>query len=247
MSHLFIKFFKNEFFISIITWISLLLILLIVADKMLLPWIAGQNRKTVTIPLLIGLDPEKAESLLDDLNLNVEWSEKSQYSLTIAEGKVMSQIPQEGHKVKEGRTIKLVKSQGLKQIEMPNLEGRTKKDAELMLSQIGLYIKGIEDGSHTTLPRNSIIRTIPEAGTGIRTGDSVVLVVCKSSQGVMVPPLDGKTLEEAQILLENANLRLGDIRRKTQSDAISETIIEQNPKAGERLKAQSSIQVTVAE
>ena len=58
-------------------------------------------------------------------------------------GKIYSQLPKPGSKIKEGRLIKVWVSKGQKQIEVPDLSGMDLFDAKVLVENQGIVIKYI--------------------------------------------------------------------------------------------------------
>lgn len=118
--------------------------------------------------------------------------------------------------------------------EMPDLQDQEENEQEQEVSTLYKVLVSL-GGVLATLVLISII--------------SVALVVwlpnIGSSKGVDVPNLKGKTVEEAEILLESLKLKLNVIGEEVSEQAEVGTIIKQNPGENSRLKANSVIEVTI--
>ncbi len=91
-----------------------------------------------------------------------------------------------------------------------NCSGMDPRQADDVLSKKGLvteikYIPG------KNMVNGTVIRTTPEAGAPVKTGETVVLYVCKGDvcPVVTVPNLSGMTYEQARNTLKAAGLNLG--------------------------------------
>ncbi|WP_275266276.1 stage V sporulation protein D [Calorimonas adulescens] len=117
-------------------------------------------QKDVTVPNLIGNNVNDAAKQLDELHL--------QYSIEGVGNKVVDQIPKEGEKIKEGSMVILYldgKSEG--NVRVPDLKGKTIREASDILSSYGLKINIKGDGY--------CVSQDPEAGTEVAPGTIVNL------------------------------------------------------------------------
>ncbi|MDQ3016962.1 MAG: PASTA domain-containing protein [Bacteroidota bacterium] len=79
----------------------------------------------------------------------------------------------------------------------------------------------------------------------IEKGDELEFIISERSGAIVeVPDLVCKTYEEAQFLLENLGLLVGSLSGDTTDEAVT-YIIEQEPAAGEEIKMESAINLTI--
>ena len=83
----------------------------------------------------------------------------------------------------------------------------------------------------------------------IEKGDVLDFVISEKSGGIVaVPDLECKTYEEAQFLLENLGLVVGEVtERGTIETMATAYIIDQEPKAGEEIMMETPILITVSQ
>src|SRR5208282_1024100 len=86
--------------------------------------------REVTIPKLVGMSPLEAEraSAASGLQLVVE---RQFFSPDIPEGKIMTQIPPPGTKVRRGWSIRAAQSLGVQRVTIPDVTGGSERVAEL--------------------------------------------------------------------------------------------------------------------
>jgi beta-lactam-binding protein with PASTA domain len=128
---------------------------------------------------------------------------------------------------------------------MPNLLDRPEAVAVAILGRFGLKV-GQRLTQRAPDRVGLVISQEPAAGTPITTTTSVTLVIGTVEQGdtVPVPKIVGRTVEEAEKLLKEASLRLGQ-RRERRGDPVG-TVLEQSPAAGTLVAPDSAVNVVIA-
>ncbi len=116
-------------------------------------------------------------------------------------------------------------------VEMPKLIGETVKDAQGTLEDIGLEVNDIKEKEDQDFPPGVIVDQEPSEGTKIGKGKGVTLFVNKSDGGlVQVPSVVGKTLEDAERLLEEAGFQIGNETNAYSEDIPEDEVMAQNPR-----------------
>ncbi len=229
---------KSAFLKALVLWAVSIVILAFLIDKLLMPTFAGAFAKTGTIPDLVRMTPVAAEAALTEAGFKYEWLEEGRYSADVDSGKVLVQMPVAGRTAKLGRTVRLTKSLGLRVVEIPDLRGKSQKQAAISLSRAGLVQGATVKGAHASIPRNVVIRTIPDAGEKVRVGDTVKVVInAGDSKGkVLLPDFSGQQLDDVYSQLDKLGFKLGKITRQKDSEGRRPgTVLETNPKSGDYL------------
>lgn len=132
-----------------------------------------------------------------------------------------------------------------KQVTVPNLAGSTLEDATSKLAALRLNVgsKKREDSSEAP---NVVLSQSPPANTGVDSGSSVDLVLSQES-GVEVPPLVGESLPDARQSLADHQLHVGTIERKPKAGVPRNTVIQEFPVAGEKVKSGTGVDLMVSE
>ena len=235
---------------AIIVWAVGLVVLAFAVDKLLLPIFAGEFSSTGTVPNLEGLAPEVAEKKLDSAGFKFEWLEEGRYNSQVPAGMVLVQMPAAGRVAKLGRTVKLTKSLGVREVEIPDLRGKSQKQAEITLTRAGLVQGEIVKGAHASIPRGVVIRTEPMAGNVVRMGDTVKVVISAGATmgKVMLPSFEGEIMDNVYPKLEQLGFRVGKIKRvKGENGERSGTVLETAPKEGDYLKPDSKIDFVIVD
>ena len=235
---------------AIIVWVIGLVILAIVVDKIVLPIFAGSFTSTGEVPALEGLSAEAAQAKLDSAGFKYEWLEEGRYNSQVPAGMVLVQMPAAGRIAKLGRTVKLTKSLGIREVEIPDLRGKSQKQAEISLTRAGLVQGEIVKGAHASIPRGVVIRTEPMAGNKVRMGDTVKVIISAgvTTGKVMLPSFEGEMMDNVYPKLEKLGFQVGKIKRvKGENGEMSGTVLETAPKEGDYLKPDSKIDFIVVD
>lgn len=231
-------------------WLVLIVVLAVVVDKLVMPVFAGHFASTGEVPNLEGMSEEAAQKTLDDAGFKYEWLVEGRYSTQVPAGMVLVQVPAAGRTAKLGRTVKLTKSLGLREVEIPDLRGKSQKQASISLSRAGLVQGAIVKGAHQSIPRGVVIRTIPMAGQKVRVGDTVKVVISAGvTQGnTLLPDFSGEQIDDVYAKVEQLGFKVGKIKRKKDADDRQPgTVIETMPKHGDYLPPDTKINFVIAD
>ncbi|MGE5054502.1 MAG: PASTA domain-containing protein, partial [Acidobacteriota bacterium] len=128
---------------SAVRFVLLALVLLVVAMVSGLTAmrfaIHGQE---VTVPALVGMSPAEAEREVAGLGLQMT-IERQYYSPEVAEGKIMSQLPLSGTKVRRGWQVRVAQSLGPTRVAIPDVTGESEHAAELNIRRRGLDVASL--------------------------------------------------------------------------------------------------------
>lgn len=182
-----------------------------------------------SVPRVIGSDLQAAREAIARAGLKPEKAEEVRHP-TLAPGTVVWQDPPPGVVVPQGTSVQLSVSTGPQRVPVPDVTGYDQSLGTELLEAAGLRVGAIES-AQTAVPKGVIVNTRPPAGAALVPGGRVTVVVSVGAPTIVVPDLQGLTLEEARAALEQAGLSLGTYFRRT-SSARAGTIIEQRPAAG---------------
>jgi len=116
-------------------------IFILLLDNLIMPWFVSSPETTV--PQVVGLQVSEAVNTLEADGFEPLISDTS-YGLKVPVGAVFFQKPDAGAVVKEGRTVFLFVSGGLKTIQVPVLKGKSILDAKFALERLGLKLGRVE-------------------------------------------------------------------------------------------------------
>jgi serine/threonine-protein kinase len=202
----------------------------------------------MTVPNVEGMTADAARQVLEDSSLvAVESGVRPDPGTPV--GTVVDQNPPPGAVVKEGRRIYLTLSGGEVLVGVPALRGRSLRDAKFALERQGLKIGQISYATSDTYPQNTIIGQSLAEDRRVPRGSQIGVTVSqgRSSSQTQVPSLEGKTLAEAQRLLERSGLVLGTVTRQVSADLLPNTVIEQVPPAGSSVRQGQAVDILVVQ
>jgi serine/threonine-protein kinase len=187
----------------------------------------------------------EATDRLEGIGLRVETEER--FSDTIEDDHVISQSHAEGESLKAGYTITLTVSKGPQLIKVPTIRQKTIAEAEIILENAGLML-GEATYTFSELPEGYIVEQSPEAGTDMNEGGRVSVVVSEGPESslVLMPGLVGKTVEEAEGVLEPLNLLIGEITYESSGEHGIDEIIRQSVEAGTEIEEGERVDLVVS-
>ncbi len=202
---------------------------------------------TVTIPeSLIGKTEAAATNALKQLGLMVKTQTGS--SSTVEKGHVYGCNPKTGTDVKVGTEVIVYISSGpaVEKVAVPDLLSKTESEAKELLEKNNL--SGEADYKYSNdVGAGKVISQDPKPGTRVDEGSKVSYVVSLGTEETMirVPKLTGRTLEEAKVLLEENNLKLGDVSEQTSSTDAGK-VISQSISSGTEVSEDTTIDLVVS-
>lgn len=222
-----------------------LLVLALLLDRVIMPLYTRQGDVSL-LPRVVGMPIDEARALLDSLGFPVNVEHRVDDSgPRVAADEVLEQFPRGNLQTRTGRTVHLTLSAGKSAFEMTDLRGKSERQVQVLLGDIGLEVDTLgtqwrfdEDAPGTVLKHE------PRAGRSIQRGQKVKLVYSLGPrpETVEVPSLLGLDTEAARRRLQRAGLELGDIETEIQPDRPA-GIRGQEPLAGSRLAPESPVSI----
>jgi serine/threonine-protein kinase len=158
-------------------------------------------------------------------------------------GTVFRQVPVGGKKVDEGSTVTLFVSNGPSTVKVPDVLGLTEADAKRRIRRADLR-PVVEQENSRRAPAGNVIRTDPGPSAAIERGSRVTLIVSSGAKEVMVPDVTGQDQTEAAATLRDKGL--GPFLRERDSSEPVDTVVDQNPKAGQLIEEGSTVTLYVS-
>ena len=210
--------------------IALLLSLLLVAGIGVGAWWFGWERYTTT-PAVLNLDEAAAAATLEEAGLETEVGEPA-YSESLDAGLVITTDPEPGSRVLDGGTVTLVLSLGPERYDVPDLAGMTEDEAQDALAATNLDFGESAGRWSETVPEGQVVRSSPRAGTTLKPGATVDLVVSRGRKPLEIKDWTGKPFDSAQQALERRRLEVS-VTGEEFSDSVPEGyVISQEPTTG---------------
>lgn len=194
----------------------------------------------VDIPSTVGLDYERAVSLITDADM--EPVTEGRYSNIYPEGVVISQTPEGGERGRRNKDVNLVVSMGPEPVYLPDTAGLGKSEALKVLAECGFPTVYVEYDCMEGPAIDTVLRQNPNDGTA-QPGTDITLTV--NSSPITMPSLIGKTRQQALDTLEALSLH-AEVIEGYSNDDLPDTVVLQNPPLGTTLIRGSSVSITVA-
>jgi eukaryotic-like serine/threonine-protein kinase len=170
----------------------------------------------VAVPLLVGLAPAEAERKVAELGLQIS-IERQYYSPQIAEGRIVSQLPLPGTKVRRGWQVRVAQSLGPIRVTIPDVTGNSEHAAELNIRRRGLDIASMAQVETPEIPADQVLAQSPTANATQVAAPKISLLVSAAAppQAFVMPSFVGQPLGSASRSLQEAGFRLGDVSLAT--------------------------------
>jgi beta-lactam-binding protein with PASTA domain len=166
----------------------------------------------VAVPPLVGLSPAEAERAVSGLGLQVS-IERQYYSPQIPEGKIMSQLPLPGTKVRRGWQVRVAQSLGPTRVTIPDVTGQSEHAAELNIRRRGLDVASMAQVQAVDIPGEQVLAQNPTANATQVTAPKISLLVSEAAepQSFVMPSFVGQALGSVNRALQDAGFRLGNV------------------------------------
>ena len=200
----------------------------------------------VIVPNVAWLSVDEAKAKLAKYGLKARIAEKA-YEKRVPEGRIISQRPEAGRRVKLRRVINLKVSIGERMVLVPNLVGRPISQIEIVLSEAGLKIGEKRFEESEQYQSGVVISQGPLPDEEVSVGSEVDVVIAENpSFGIVrVPNLVSKSIDEAKGIL--GSLKLNCIVFYHETKQFKEgTVISQEPIEGEELRMGEVVRVFVS-
>jgi beta-lactam-binding protein with PASTA domain len=166
----------------------------------------------VQVPAIVGLTPPEAEHAVAGLGLQIE-VERQYYSAQIPEGRIMTQLPLAGAKVRRGWQVRVAQSMGPQRVSIPDVTNQSERAAELNIRRRGLEVSSIAEMQVPGTPADQVLAQSPPANASQvaapKTGLLVTIAADPSSY--VMPSFIGQPLGSASRILQDAGFKLGNV------------------------------------
>lgn len=159
------------------------------------------------IPDVVGMTVEQAEEELKELGVTLVVARQEE-ALKYDKGYIFKQLTSKGTELPEGAKLQVYVSTGLKEIEIPDVSGKTEEEAIEALVDAGFeekYIK-VKTEEHMTVKKDLVIKTDPEAGEGRNYKARITIYISTGVGKTFMPDIVGLSREDAEKALKDAGL-----------------------------------------
>lgn len=133
-----------------------------------------------------------------------------------------------------------------KEAIVPDIQNKSAASALQLLSEedLAMKIEGYE--FNDSVPIGTVLRQAPSAGTTVRVGKIVKVVFSQGGESVFIPHLIGLPLRNAELLLRQRSLLLGEVSEAYSLKAEKGAVLSQEPKAETSVAKNTMVQVVVS-
>ena len=170
----------------------------------------GPTPKVVYMENLQDLVLTRAEGFLKSLDMNLNIKVEQEYSDTIVEGNVTRTDPEKDVQLTAGQDITVWVSMGpeIKTGAMPGVVAESQENAKKILNNQGLDLRVTTEEIYDSLiPVGHVVRTDPEKGTQLQTGQAVKLYISQGPETAKMPNCVGLDIEKAMNILIAAGFK----------------------------------------
>jgi eukaryotic-like serine/threonine-protein kinase len=168
--------------------------------------------QVVAVPAVVGLTPSDAERAVAGLGLQIE-VERQYYSPQIPEGRIMTQLPLPGTKVRRGWQVRVAQSLGPQRVVIPDVTKQSERAAEWNLQRRGLEVASTAEMQLPGTLGDQVLAQSPPANASEVAAPRTNLLVTLASDppAYVMPSFVGQPLGTASRTLQDAGFKLGNV------------------------------------
>ena len=136
----------------------------------------------------------------------LKYKEVDAYSSTVPDKQLIDVNPPPGTSVRQGSTVALTVSKGVKPIFVPDLVGMTSLAARKKLAALGLTLNVAQQTESDTIPKDVIASQDPQPSATAAPNSTVNVIVSTGPSAIAVPNVVGNDPDAAQAALRAAGL-----------------------------------------
>ena len=207
----------------------------------------------VTMPDVLDWERDEAERALKNQNMNLQIRFTEEYSDTVKEDCVIKTVPGVGERLTPNQTVTVVISLGREIVvrKMPDLADMTEAEARAALvnQQLDLQI-AVENIFDSEIEEGYVVRSTPEAGGEIKTGQKVTVYISKGPELKQLPDVLECNIADAVSMLATAgfaNYETEPVDTDQEKNTVVQILVDGIPvDPGEKLDVNTRITLTVS-
>jgi serine/threonine-protein kinase len=180
---------------------ALAIIALVVGGVVLFNALSSKAKSaTFAMPNVVGVKLEDGVKTLQLAGLVP--NPQTELNPAVAPGTIGRTDPVASLTVKKGQKVDVFYSAADTPFPLEDLKGRTLQEAQAALAVRGLIVDpAVQTENNPDVPSGQVSRTDPAAGTNVKQGDTIKIVVSAGANQVSMPPVEGLSQANAQALL----------------------------------------------
>jgi beta-lactam-binding protein with PASTA domain len=192
-----------------IVWMSLVLLIVALTSALVAMQLAVHGHE-VRVPDLRGKTPAEARQIVDVAGLNVQ-IERQYFSPVVAEGRVLSQMPEPGSTVRRGWDVRLALSLGPQRVSIPQVVGASQRAATITINQRGLDLGSVAGVEIRGVDSGQVVGQDPPANASDVSSPKIGLLVAQdpTPEAYVMPSFIGQPLGSVTNVLKDAGFSIG--------------------------------------
>ncbi|MPZ51490.1 MAG: Stk1 family PASTA domain-containing Ser/Thr kinase [Acidimicrobiia bacterium] len=228
----------------ILTALGLLAVLVALVFFLFDPFGGPEEPELITVPDVIGEPQNEASATIQDAGFNI--TIETENAPDSEPGLVIRTEPPPNSEATADTVVVLVVSLGEETVDVPNLVGQTRQDAEQLLSDAGLVVGQVTERSDPDRPAGEVVEQDPAAGSPANPESEVNFVVSTGPEELELDDLTGMTESEARDYLQSEGL-IAVVEREESDEAEEGTVIRTDPEGGETVSRGDEVVLFVSE
>jgi beta-lactam-binding protein with PASTA domain len=248
----------RSFFRLVLRALVLLVVALVSALTAMQLAIHGRE---VNVPNLVGKTPGEAQKIAGQAGLALE-VERQYYSSTVPDGRILSQLPASGTRVRRGWQLRVAESLGPQRVQIPSVLGESARAAEINIRRRGLDIGAVAQVAVPGTSADQVLAQSPPPNASDVAAPKISLLVSDSTspQAFVMPSFVGQSLVSATASLQDAGLHVGNVSAAPQTPSVTSespapmspassspgaVIVSQDPLPGQKVISGSAVNFQV--
>jgi beta-lactam-binding protein with PASTA domain len=237
-------FFKRRWVMWIGIALAGLILFVVLLDNVIMP-LYVKSGSVATVPPVVGMPKDQAIARLKAAGYEpIEY--ETRFDDKIEQGMIIRQTPDGGEETKPGRKVYLVISGGKEMAVMPDLRGKSLRDAKMILLKANLPLTNVSYAYADSATTGTVFQQTPAPGARTSTSSSINVTI---SEGpllgrVPVPDLKGMQLAKALEKLKSLQLLAGKVSFQNGSPEYS--VLDQYPQPGDLVNEGATVDLFVA-
>ena len=197
----------------------------------------------VTVPQVQGLSEADASKKLQKESLLVRTQQ--QFSGQVKPGRAIATRPSAGSDVECNARVTLLVSRGQNIVTLPDVIGLQREEAESELKRLGFIVD--VDTRDDDEPEGQVISQDPGGGSHLKKGTTVTIIVSTGAGSVIVPDVEGQSVDAARANLIGDGLSVVVQEQETNEQSEDGRVLEQAPSPGTRVQMGDAVTIVVGE
>ncbi|MGG7213982.1 Stk1 family PASTA domain-containing Ser/Thr kinase [Clostridium nigeriense] len=131
------------------------------------------------------------------------------------------------------------------EVEVPNIVGKLTDDVKTQIEDLGLKLE-LKSTKQSDEPENTILETDPKAGTKVKKGSTISVIVSAGEEQVEMPDLRNYSRADIEKSLVSKGFTNYTITEEYNDNVESGYFISQSPSAGTKISKKTTIQIVVS-